>query len=372
MESYDVVVVGAGIAGAAAAHGCAERGARVLLLDRGEPGGQASGAAAGMLAPCSEAAEAGAFLDAGRESLRLWPELAERLREQARVDCELVLDGLLRIAATEEEAAVLRGRVAWQRELGADAGWLSPEALGGVEPALAGGHHGAARYPGEGHVHSPRAVRAFVEATRRLGGEVRRGVEVAGADAAGRLLLAGEPPVAAGTVVVAAGVWSGRVAAALGAQTALPVRPVRGQLVALRGLPRLPRHVVFGGRLGYAVAKRDGLLLVGSTEEDAGFDCRVTADATERLLGTARALVRGAGDSTLAHAWAGLRPAAPDALPLLGELDTPRHAPRLLAATGHFRNGVLLAPLTGRAIASLVLDGAVSPLIAPFDPRRFG
>ncbi len=369
MTAYDVVVVGAGIAGCAVAVGCAERGATVALIDRGDPGAQASGAAAGMLAPCSEAPEPGAFLDAARASLAMWPAFAAAAASSG-IDCELALDGLLRVATSEDEATLLRDRVGWQQALGVEVEWIDGDAVAAREPAWAGGAAGAAWYPGEGHVHSPRTVRALVATARARGVDVRAGVELTGVSGGDALRLADGAALRTAVVVVAAGAWSGTVSTALGLP-ALPVRPVRGQLLALRGLPRLPRHVIFGGRLGYAVAKRDGLLLVGATEDDAGYDVRVTAEATESLLGTARRLVAGAGGATLHAAWAGLRPAAPDRLPLLGELGRLPRGTRVLVASGHYRNGVLLAPLTASGMTAVALDGAAPAGWEAFDPRRF-
>ena len=369
MASFDVVVIGAGVIGTSVAAACARRGARVVVLDSGQPGGQASGAAAGMLAPCSEASAAGPFLDIGRQSLALWPGFAAALLAETGVDCELALDGLLRVAVDPDDAEELGRHVTWQRELGIDVEVIDPVTARALEPAIADGVLAAAWYPHEGHVHSPRAVRALVAALHRLGVEVRTGTPVRGAARGGAIRLAGGESLSAAVVVLAAGAHAGDLAASLGAAP-LPVRPVRGQLIGLRGIPLLPRRVVFGGLLGYAVAKRNGLLLVGATEEEAGHDVRVTASATEALLGTGRRLIRGAGDATLAHAWAGLRPATPDALPLLGEVATTA-ATRLVVAAGHYRNGVLLAPATAEGIATLALEGTTPAGWETFDPRRF-
>jgi glycine oxidase len=322
-----------------------------------------------MLAPCSEAHAVGPFLDIARQSLALWPELASTLLEETGVDCELVLDGLLRVAFDAGDAEELDRRVTWQREQGIDVELVDPATARALEPAIADGVVAAAWYPREGHVHSPRAVRALVAALHRRGVEVRTGTPVAGVSPGGGIRLAGGESIPAAVVVLAAGAQSGDLAASLGAAP-LPVRPVRGQLIGLRCLPLLPRRVVFGGLLGYALAKRDGVLLVGATEEEAGHDARVTASATETLLGTARRLIRGAGDATPAHAWAGLRPATPDGLPLLGELATTA-ATRLVVAAGHYRNGVLLAPVTADGIATLALEGTSPAGWQPFDPRRF-
>jgi glycine oxidase len=370
MTAYDVAVIGAGIAGCAVAMGCARRGARVVLLDRGQPGSEASGAAAGMLAPSSEADEPDAFFEVARASLALWPELAAAAAEASGIDCGLVTDGLLRLAADAEEATALQHRLIWQRSAGVKVDWLDEAMALATEPACAAALHGAAWYSAEGHVDSRAAVRALAAGAEHLGAALLEGVEMVGATPGGGLRLADGRSVNAATVVVAAGAWSGTVVARLDLPPP-PVRPLRGQLVVLEGVRRLPRRVLYAGRLGYAVTKRDGRLLVGATEEDAGFAVRATAAATEQLLATGRRLVTGAAEATLLGSRVGLRPATPDRLPLLGELGH-LGATRVLIASGHHRNGILLAPITAAGTAQLALDGIVPPGWEPFDPRRFG
>jgi glycine oxidase len=368
MAGYDVAVVGAGIAGCAVAWGCQRRGARVIVLERGVPGGGASGAAAGMLAPCSEAHGPGPFLDLARRSLRLWPGVAAALREEGGVDCELELAGLLRLALDDADVVELGERLAWQGAAGIAVRWLDAPAAAADEPALRG-VAAAALYPDEGHVHSVRAVEALLAAARRQGAELRCGAEVVGALDGGGVRLADGGSVAADRVVLCAGAWSGRVAGALGAGP-LALEPVRGQLLALRGLRPAPRRVLFAGPRGYAVSKRDGLTLVGATEERAGFDVRATEEAAARLRGVAGLLLRGAGTATAGHTWVGLRPRAPDGLPLLGRLGEGRLGGALYVATGHHRNGVLLAPVTAQGMASLILDGVAPAGWEHVDPDR--
>jgi|HubBroStandDraft_6_1064221.scaffolds.fasta_scaffold40224_6 glycine oxidase len=364
MPGWDVAVVGAGIAGAAVAWGCARRGARVVVVERApQPGAGASGAAAGMLAPCSEAPLAGPFLDLCRHSLALWPGLAATLLEEGGGDCQLDTGGLLRVALDETEAPALRERAAAQRAAGVAVEWLDAAATAAAEPALAAGA-GAALYADEGHVHSVRAVNALLAAARHHGAELLTGAEVTGALEGGGVRLDDGRALAAGTVVLCAGAWSGRLADALGVPP-LPVEPVRGQLLGVRDLDPAPRRVVFAGLQGYAVTKRDGVTLVGATEDHAGFDARRTEAAERRLRAVGTRLLRGFATATPAHAWVGLRPRAPDGLPLLGRLgDT------LLTATAHHRNGVLLAPVTAEGMASLILDGVTPPGWEAFDPRR--
>ena len=384
-SAFDVAVVGAGVVGAAVAYECAERGARVVLLERGEPGREASGAAAGMLAPCSEAHTAGPFLDMARESLRLWPSFARRVQEDGGVDPELVLDGLLRVATGEQEAAAVRDRLHWQAGAGiAEGRWVDAGEARELEPALREDVVGAAWYAGEGHVNSRRAVEALVRAAQARGAVVRVGAEVVGpavdgarqregaeAPATARspagVRLADGTQIHADNVVLAGGAWVGRLAAAFGSP--LPVRPVHGQVIGLRGLPLIPRRVLFAGLQGYAVAKRDGTVLVGATEEERGFDASTHDDVSAALHARAARLIEGAAQAHVAHAWAGLRPCSPDGLPLLGPLPGCGGG-GVHVAGGHYRNGVLLAPATAIGMAQLLLDGVSPPGWAAFDPRR--
>ena len=355
MSSWDVAVVGAGIAGAAVAWGCARRGARLVIVERDRPAAGASGAAAGMLAPESEAPVPGPFLDLARRSLGLWPGLAAELVEEAGIDCELDTGGLLRVALDGEEAARLREAATGE--------WLDAAGAAAAEPALAA-CAGAVLHRGEGHVHSVRAVEALLAAAAAHGAEVVTGAEVSGARPGGGVRLGDGRDLAAGAVVLCAGAWSGALSASLGAPP-MPVEPVRGQILALRDLDPVPRLVVYAGSCGYAVAKRGGLTLVGATEEHAGFDARPTEAGQAWLVGAGARLLRGFAGATAAHVWVGLRPRAPDGLPLLGRIGE-----RLFAATGHHRNGVLLAPVTADGMASLVLDGVTPPGWEAFDPGR--
>jgi len=327
--------------------------------------------AAGMLAPSSEASAPGPFLDLAQESLGRWPEFAARLEEESGQDCELSLCGVLGLVLDPGEVAPARERLVWQSAAGVRAEWLDAASVGDLEPAAAS-CAGAAWYPDEGHVHPARVIEALLLAGRRYSLEVRSGAEVVGWAGPGcGLQLSDDTEVGAAAVVLCAGAWTPKLAAALGCPE-LPVVPVRGQLIGLRRVPLAPRHVLYAGRRGYALTRRGGTVLVGATEEEAGFDASVTAAASERLLETGRRLLRDAAAAGLAGAWAGLRPRAPDELPVLGEVETdPARRCRVLVATGHHRNGVLLAPATATGMAEAALDGQVPADWDAFSPGRF-
>lgn len=377
MSAADVVVVGGGAVGAAVAWSLAREGVGVVLLEREDLAGGASGAAAGMLAPLSEAAQSGsgpeapavrALLAWGARSLDLYPGLCAELAAQTGVDPELEPSGLLRVARDADEAQRLRSLVerlpAWQLA------WLDGESARELEPALAPGAPGALHSPREGHVRSPLLTRAYAEAARRSGADVRTGAPVQGLLWRGDRVAGVRRPdgeLAAGRVVVCTGAAAAELGAWLGGAWTPRVEPVRGQICSLDAPRPAPRHILWRGPL-YAVPKRDGSVVLGATEERVGFDRRVTASGMAGLLSAAPALAPGLADAGFRSGWAGLRPASPDGLPLVGAVPGARD---LWIAAGHHRNGVLLSAVTGRLVSDALLGKELPPEAAAFDPRRF-
>jgi glycine oxidase len=372
-----VIVVGGGVVGCAVAWFLAREGVSVTLLERGEIAGEASGAAAGMLAPLIEAdpetASGRCFLRWGRRSLGLFPRLVEELCESAGVDPEYRTSGLLRVARDAAEAAALERHAARLAGIGAlderddpdglELAWLGPEEARAFEPQLAPGLAGALHSPREAHVRSPLLVRAYAQAAARRGALIESGAPVMGL-VRERARVVGvesaEGRRSAGQVVLCAGSWTPGFAAGLGAP--LPVTPVRGQIVSLDAPDSPFSSIVWGGST-YLVPKLDGSVAVGATEEHVGFDCRVTAAGVRGLLDEAARLVPALADASFRSAWAGLRPETPDHLPLVGPVPT---LDGLLVAAGHFRNGVLLSPATGEIVRDGVLGkGWAEPAFLP-------
>jgi glycine oxidase len=361
----DVVVVGGGVVGACIAYELAKAGARVTVCDREAPG-QASRASAGMLAPLSEADGPGPFLDLGMESLRLHRPLAEELQERTGMDVGYRQSGLLRVALTEADEVAVRRRRAWHMQAGFAVAWLDPARARDAEPALSRDIRGAAYYDQEYQVSAPLLTRAALQAATDLGAVVRMGLNVEGFLVAGGTARGVRVPgetIRADEAVVAAGAWSGAFAE-LGPP--LPVRPVRGQLVALRTPGTALRHMIYSSA-GYLNTKADGLTLVGSTQEEVGFDARPTAAGVAGLLQSVARLTPDLTEATFSHVLAGLRPGSPDGLPLIGRL--PGWS-GISVATGHFRNGVLLAPITALLITDLLRHGRPRRSLQPFDPAR--
>ncbi len=350
--------------GCSVAFHLAREGALVLLLEREELASAASGAAAGMLAPLGEARGPGPSLRLGLAALRGFDALCAELRERSGLDPQLVRSGTLRVALDEREADALRERA---RAVGAEAPgeleWLDPDAARRLEPELAHGLHGAVWSPGESHVLAPVLTRAYAAAAASLGARIETGTPVTGLVRDGERITGVRTPGgdrSASAVVVCAGAWSPACLVGIGdgaaVASALPVAPVRGQILALAPRDVALRTIVWGTG-AYLVPKRDGTLVVGATEEQVGFDCRTTVLGVRGLLEAAPRLAPGLGAATFRGAWAGLRPGSPDHLPALGPWPG---VPGLFVAAGHHRNGVLLSGTTGRLVADLVRGKALA------------
>ena len=363
-RSFDVAVVGGGVVGCAIAFELAREGRRVVLLERGELAGEASGVAAGMLLPLGESAAPGPLATLGLASLALYPELVAELRDRSGIDAELVASGALHVAEDAAAAERLRARARALSALGAE--WLEAPEVRELEPRLGPRLAGALFARGEAHVKSALLARAAAGAAASLGARIETGVCVQalrrdGARVVGVATSGGEVP--AGCVVLCAGAWSPGLA-----PCALPIEPVRGQILALES-PRPPLGAIVTAAAGYLVPRRDGSVVVGATSERVGFAPGVTAAGVAELLAAAQALVPALGACAFRGAWSGLRPATPDGLPAVGPLPG---APGLVLAAGHHRNGVLLAPITARIVADLVLGKSPSPDAAALSPARFG
>jgi glycine oxidase len=376
IASSGVVVIGGGVIGLAVAWRAAQLGHAVRVLERGELGAGTSRVAAGMLAPVTEA-DAGelALLELGLRSARSWPAFADELAAASGSDPGLRRCGSLVVARDRDEAVALERELALRLDLGLDVERVLASAARRLEPALAPTLRLALAVPGD-HAADPRSlVLALTEAARRAGAQLRtraavQGIRVDRGRVTGVELASGEL-VPAGQVVVAAGVWSGAIAG-LPDAARIPLRPVKGQILRLRdpqGPGLLERIVRFGG--GYLVPRGDGRYVLGATVEERGFDTTVTAGGLYELLRDASELVPGIHELVVEEAAAGLRPATPDNAPVLG---TGAEVDGLVWATGHHRNGILLAPVTADIVAG-VLDGdAAPPQFAPgrFAPTREG
>ncbi len=374
MADVDVAVIGGGIIGLAVAWRAGASGLAVTLVERGELGGAATHVAAGMLAPVAEADPGERTLLAlGLESAARWPGFAAALEDASGLDVGYRACGTLVLARDRDEAEHLDRELALRETLGLRAQRLLPSQARAAEPALAPTLRGALDVPDD-HAVDPRLVAAALGvAAGRVGAVLRPNTAVERVDVAGGrvtgVTLAGGERVRAARVVVATGAWAGE-GLGLPAAAAIPVRPVKGQLLRLRDPagPGLCTHVLrFQG--AYLVPRGDGRYLLGATVEELGFDTAVTAGGVFALLRDASELMPGIFELELEEALAGLRPGTPDNAPVLGASAC---VEGLLWAAGHHRNGVLLAPLTADALLA-VLTGAGADLdvLAPFSGDRF-
>jgi glycine oxidase len=367
MRSPDVIIVGGGIIGCAVAFFLAKAGVRPAVLERGEVGGEASGGAAGMLTTQAHTDEPGPLFQLKLASRALYEALSAELLDRTGIDVEYRKLGHLVPTLTDEEDATVANRVAWQAAQGLPALKLNAQEARALEPGLGPEVRGAGWFPEDHHVNNSAMTQAFVSATLRLGGQVRTGQTVVDLVREGDRVTGvrtAEETVSAGTVLLCAGAWSRQFEAVAGLP--LPIIPAKGQMVVARLHTPVLRHVVYGTG-AYAIPRPTGENIIGSTVEFVGFDKRVTVEGLTGILARITTLAPALREATMAANWACLRPAAPDGLPVLGPIPG---RPGLLVATGHFRNGILLAPITGTLIAQLITEGTTSISLEPFRPDR--
>ncbi len=398
-EGFDAVFVGGGVIGLAAAWRAAQGGARVCVLERAEPPAGATNVAAGMLAPVGELSFGEpALLAMMLAAAELWPEFVAELEAVSGERTGYRANGALVVALDRDEAGELRRRHELQRELGLETEWLTPRRCRELEPGLTTSFVGGVLAPGDASVDPRRLALALAAALREAGGELHTGTEVIdglwdgarlvgvrtapGSPAAGVPPTAGGEPVELGSpvgdqalrvdlhadaVVLCNGAWSGQTPW-LSAEARPPVRPVKGEVIELKpreeGPPVAARNVA-SERI-YLVPRDDGRLIIGATQEERGFDTTVTAGGVHELLREAYRVLPDIAEMELAGTIAGLRPGTPDNLPIVGR----GAVDGLVLATGHFRNGILLAPITAEAIAATLAGTELPAAMAKADPMR--
>ncbi|MFW5876742.1 MAG: glycine oxidase ThiO [Myxococcota bacterium] len=367
MTTPDVLVVGGGVMGCAVALRLAEAGVRVEVLERSVPGAEASSAAAGILGAAIEAQHGGPALSLGRRSRELHDALSEQLLRDHGIDVGLRGCGLMLAAFDGDELGRLDAMLEVWRTADVRAERLEGEEARRREPSLSTEVHGAVDLPDEGQIDPPTLLKGLAIAAERAGATFRSGAQVhrvriehgraIGVETDGEFLPAGQ-------VVVAAGSWTSLVGG-----VSIPektIQPVKGQIVACETRPPVFRRIVFGGG-GYVVPRPDGRTLCGSTEERVGFRRAVTFAGLGRVLSLACRLAPSLGDAPVQGHWASFRPGTPDDLPLIGNAG----AEGLWLASGHYRNGILLAPVTAEITADLVLGRDTRPELPALDPMRF-
>ncbi|MFL6274981.1 MAG: glycine oxidase ThiO [Blastocatellia bacterium] len=363
----DVIIVGGGVIGCSIALRLARAGLQVTVIERGQTGCEASRAAAGMLSPQAEAAEPGPFLDLCLRSRALYPEFARLLEDLSGVDIEYRDEGTLCVALAGEDPNEIARWASWQKSAALPLEDLTAGNLAALEPAVTKLAARAVYIPGDHQVENRRLLDALDTAIRRAGVEVVEGAEV------NHLIVEGDKttgvvcngvPVKAGAVIVAAGSWSSRLLEPVGLR--VRVIPARGQMLAVRGPATPIRHVLHASHV-YLVPRNDGRIVIGATVEYVGFNKAITAGGIRGLLNAAIELVPSLADSEIIETWAGFRPDTEDHLPVIG----PCAVANLFLATGHFRNGILLAPVTAEIILQSVIEQKVADELRPFSINRF-
>jgi glycine oxidase len=366
----DCVIIGGGVIGLAIARELKKRGVgKIAVVDRGPVGREASWAAAGMLAPNLECESVDEFHRFCAASLALYPRFAAELLDETGGDIELDRTGTLYLAFEEDEGASALEKYRRQRAAGIAVERVSPEEVLKLEPLVSPKVQFGLFYPGDWQVENRKLVKAFEAFCRREGVNLVENV------AAEKIILRDGRAVgveaAAGTifadqVIVAAGAWTSMIGVE-GRGLKFPVKPVRGQMIAYRGEPGRFRHVIYSHR-GYVVPRADGRILVGATVEDVGFEKATTAAGVKSLEVAAAEISPFVPDREPRENWSGLRPFAADGLPVIGPVPG---IEGLFVATGHFRNGILLAPITAQITAEFVVRGTDSEYFSHFGPQRF-
>lgn len=366
-KSWDVVVIGGGVMGCGTAFELARHGVRTLVLERSVPGAEASSAAAGILGAQVESHGDGPLFELALHSRKLYPKWADSLAEETGIDVEFRPSGVLLVAYdAKAQATALRER-SFQKKRGCSLEALRGTALKQAAPALGPDVHGALRFREDARIDPPKLLRALRIGAERRGVTFRSGVlakrVVTSEGRAEGVLLDNGQTIHAGKVVVAAGSWSSLVEGV--PMPAGGVVPARGQIVQLDLPVPVFEPVLFGPKC-YLVPRDDGRVLIGSTLEFVGYRREVTAVAVRDLLDAAIRLVPTLAQATLGNTWSNFRPYTQDAAPFIGEAETRG----LLLATGHYRNGILLAPATAALVTSLVLGKKPALKLEHWSPRR--
>ena len=366
MSAYDVAIVGGGIIGGSIAFELAREKLRVILLDRQQPGLEASWAAAGMLSPGPEAQDALPLVPLAKESLRLYPEFISAVEEASGKSTAFVREGTLQLFPGPEGESRREKMAAEYRRFDLPIERISFEAARKLEPALGPAARVAAWLPEEAVVDPRWLTEAVIAAGRCRGVEIRHNASVTSVLHDGKrchgVLVANER-IAAQQVVLAAGAYCAGIE---GMAVYAPTRPIRGQMLALRS-QELTLGRVLRSEKGYLVPRRDGRIIAGSTLEDAGFERHLTPAGIRHILDAALELVPGLAGAEIIETWTGLRPGTPDTLPIVGPTDVEG----LFMATGHYRNGILLTPVTARLLREWILGSPISFDASVFSPLRF-
>lgn len=374
-QQFDAAIVGGGVIGCAIAWRLAQARMRVVVIERGDIGREASHAAGGMLVPLAEADEADDLFHLCVASRALYADFAHELQEVSGINVEYRTEGTLYLSLSDEDDEELDRRWQWQHAAGLNVKRLNADCARKLEPQVNDKLRWALKFPDDHQVNNRLLVQALYTAAQKTGVEFQTQTEVEQVlieRHAGRNQVVGlqtsRGEIRSKTVIVAAGSWSSLLKTE--SQALLPnlnVTPVHGQMVAVE-MPAPPvNHIIYSCR-AYVVPRLGGVVIAGSTSDKFGFEKRVTAGGVASIIERAQEILPGFGELAIRETWSGLRPRAADGLPVIGADDS---VVGLVYATGHYRNGILLTPITAKAISELVLKGESSVQLSPFNPQRF-
>jgi glycine oxidase len=365
----DVLIVGGGVIGLSIARELHKKGIRkITIIERGEIGQEASYAAAGMLTPHAETEKQDDFYYFCDESNKLYPNFADELFDETDVDIELDKNGTLYLAFTEKDVKEISRRFEWQKSAGLQVEHLTARETRQIEPFVSPDVLESLFFPNDWQVENRKLLYALRKYCELYGIEIRENAEIK------NLLIENGKIIGAETgaekfyaekTVLATGAWTSLIKAESFALP--PVKPIRGQMISFHTAKRLFEKVIYSPR-GYLVPRADGRILAGATVEDAGFDKSVSEVGVELLRDHALEIAPTLENLEISEKWAGLRPFAPDGLPVLGGCS---EIENLFIATAHYRNGILLAPLTARVLANKIAENFDSEYLEIFNPQRF-
>lgn len=363
IDSASAIVIGGGLIGCSIALELQRAGVQTTLFDKGKLLQEASTAAAGMLGAQVEIHHPGAFYELCRFSQSIYKGWTEELEQCSGLSAQYIERGILRIAYNEEDEAELRSRLSWMQ----DAEWIDSGTIRSLEPGVAYGERGGLHFAKDHQIHPVHTARALEAALRREGCTIREESPVfALVEKNGRIcgVRTAEGVHYADHIVLASGAWASALTEPFG--LSLPIFPVKGQCISVRLPHPIIQHTVFTKGC-YVVPKMDGSLLIGATQEEAGYDKKAHVSVIASLYRRAVELLPELAEAELVSTWAGLRPGTRDELPFIG---TSSRLPGLIIAAGHYRNGILLAPATGKLIKQIVLGEAPSVDLSAFNPDR--
>jgi glycine oxidase len=366
MKSFDVVIAGAGLIGSSIAFELAQAGLKVAVFDRAEPGREASWASAGILSPAPESPALISMVPLAKASMNLYPALVANVEEISGENVGYRAKGTIDVFFNKEAIADLSTLIALHHGMGLKAEPLRPEDARELEPSLSPELEAAALRPDEASVDNRAFTHTMLSAAKKSGAEVFAGSSVTGIVKQGNRcvgLKLGNETVSAKWTVIAAGCFSAEIE---GVKEFAPVRPAKGQMVSLRADGLKIDRVIWGEKI-YIVPRNDGRILAGATVEYVGFDKHVTAGGIEKILSAAIEVIPEFANARIEETWAGLRPDSPDHLPILG----PPDIDGLMIATGHFRSGVLLTPITARLVRQWITERSVELDWERLSPMRF-